>query len=376
MNIAFFTPSVAGHRIEYIHHEYIYASKDTSNKYLFILPESFSKVKDLFLWPESSNIIFDFISDEDGQKCIQSNPLKCSYKISVLLRKYAITRKLDHIFLNTLIDGMPFLPFMLPSSTKVSGIIYGIYLWQEKELSFLKRLYNKYCFWNFIHSSIFSNILLLNDDITTEKLNRKHNIPRFVCLPDPIPSIDKNDLRNIREQYNIKSDNIVYLQFPVQKRKHSLELLQAIDVMDKKDLSNKTFLFVGKIENSIKNEFLVKVHQLSDKCQIIVEQGFIPYEALFNFCYSSDFLITLYDNYHMSSGVLGYSAFFNKCLISTNNGLLGHLVNKYNLGYCINQNKLENLICVLNKGVRECKSDYLKNHNVVNFTEAVFSCFK
>lgn len=373
--IVFFEPRLNGHRLEYLHHEAVRASLVKTDKFVFIVPHEFNEVKNQFVWPCSPNISFIYISDIEAPQYYQSNPIKCSWCVSKILRKYAKDLRADCIFLNTLMDGMPFLPLMLPKHTKISGILYGIYFWQKDEISKIKQVYNRLVYYLLKYHHSFSKVLLLNDNETATRLNKECHNTRFVCLPDPITKIDNKKIVDIRKEYGISPEKTLYLQFPIAKRKHTIDILRAIEETDTNLLKNKAFLFVGKLDDSIKEEFHKRINKVVQKCQIVVVERRLTYEELFNFCNTTDVLFTLYENHYMSSGVLGYSAYFNKYLISTGKGLLGNLVKSYKLGLCINDITPHKIAEALKVTPSKCISNYARSHTVEAFSDVVFNSF-
>jgi hypothetical protein len=371
--IAFFEPNVKGHRIEYIHHEVTRASTHLNKTFLFVVPQDFIITKTQFPWPKSDNISFVYLSDRESYECTHKNRLKRAWAISIVIRKYIKKYRVDIVFCNSIKDGMPFLPFMLPFNVMITGIIYDIYYWRIDIIPKANLIFNKFCFWLFAHMYNIKNIFLLNDVVFSQVINNKYNSSKFVYLPDPINNININKLKDLREQYNIPSDKIVYLQFPINERKHSLDILYTIDSMNVEDLEKRAFIFVGEIDRSIESDFMNKANSLSNKCQIIVEKGYVSYEKLFNLCYTSDVLLTLYDNYYMSSGIIGYAAFFKKYLISTGKGLLGNLVRTYNLGFCVEDFDKNSIRKALMNIPSVVNSKYASSHTVDNFTDVIFS---
>ena len=83
--------------------------------------------------------------------------------------------------------------------------------------------------------------------------------------------------------------------------------------------------------------------------------------------------MTLYDNYYMSSGIIGYAAFLKKYLISTGKGLLGNLVRTYNLGFCVEDFDKNSIRKALMNIPSVVNSKYASSHTVDNFTDVIFS---
>lgn len=373
--ILFFEPDLTGHRIEYIHHEVMGAAMRSGLMCVFVVPQDFAKFKESFIWPNAANVSFIFLTEKEQARCNQPNRAGKIWAVSRTIRKYARLERPDHIFMNTLVDGMPFIPFMLPSKTSLSGIVYGSFYWLKGDLSRLKYMYYSFIYRLFRKHKAFSRILLVNDESTACRLNSMWSTSRFACLPDPITNIDRDKVRDIRAEYGISADKTVYLLFPIAQRKHVLDILRAIDTMDASELKDKAFIFTGKLDKEIQDEFHNMVKSLSGKCQIVTVEGIIPYEMLFNFCYSADVYFTLYDNYHMSSGVLGYCAYFNKSVISINKGLLGQIVRSYGMGLCIDRIDTDSIVGALRAKPSKCHSDYVDTHTIERFNQVIFSAF-
>ena len=373
--ILFFEPDLSGHRIEYIHHQATGAATRSDLSCVFVVPQDFVRLREGFIWPDTANVSFMYLTEKEYARCNRPNRARLIWAVSCTVRKYARLVRPDHVFMNSLVDGMPFIPFLLPSKTRLSGIVYGSFHWLKDDLSRLKYLYYSFIYRLFRKHKAFSKILLVNDESTACRLNSMWSSSRFICLPDPITNIDKDKVRDIRSEYGIGADKTVYLLFPIAKRKHVMDILAAIDAIDATELNDKAFLFVGKLDKDIETEFNSKVAALEGKCQIVTVPERVSYESLFNFCYSADVYFTLYDNYHMSSGVLGYCAYFNKCVISIGKGLLGQLVRSYGMGLCIDRIDTDSIVGALRAKPSECHSDYVATHTVECFNKVVFSAF-
>ena len=88
-NILVFTTDCKGHHLEYLHHYYDYALMDVENKYVFCVSKDFHDVKSTYSWQEADNISFDFIADDDLEKCIKGgNGFLNIIKLSFAKSKY------------------------------------------------------------------------------------------------------------------------------------------------------------------------------------------------------------------------------------------------------------------------------------------------
>ena len=370
-----FESSIKGHVLEYLHNIYMYA-KHCEDNFVFLLPRSFEKSKSILHWPEAANITFHFITDIEAEKCNQQSVLKSALERSRCIRYYAKDLKADNVFLIFLIRTMPFLPFYLPSKTQASGIIYSIPLYKSEQ-SRGQKIKDKIIYRLFARKNSIKNIFMLNDPKSAAHYNNKYNTNKFLHLTDPIPGIDMSQVKDMREELGIPAQNTVYLQFgSIDSRKNSLNILRALTLMSPGELKGKTFIFMGKLYSNIKEEFNKLVAQLSDKVQIIVNEGFVPYEYLNSMCYTTDVILTIYNNIEMSSGSIGYAAYFGKTVIGPSGGLLGNLIKDNNLGITIDNVTPENIKQALLADVKPLENNYKDSHSVKFFSETILNSLK
>lgn len=343
MKIVVFSDIILGHYLEYIHHIYIGALNRSHIEFIFVIPKHFLDVKDIYSWPESNNISFYFISKEDNEKCLHSKPLKAALNKSLYIKKICREINPDRIILLNLSAAIPFLPFLLPSGTKASGIQYRIYrynsisgvrLFLEKVRYMVMALHNK-----------VEKVFILNDNDSSQYFNITYKTKKFHFLPDPVPNFDHSQLRNLRDLYNIPKENKIFLLFgALAERKGVMLTLDAVDSMTPEQQSNVTLIFAGIIGNSIRDKYYKRINE-NIGYQVITIDKFCSYDLLFNLCYTSDVILAPYYNPSQSSGVIGYAASFNKPLIGTSAGLLGKIINKYQLGIaltCLDKDELKN----------------------------------
>ena len=370
-----FESSVKGHVLEYLHSIYMYAIHSEDN-FIFLLPRSFEKSKSNLYWPESANISFHFITDIETEKCNQPSVLKSALERSRCIRKYAKELKADNVFLIFLIRTMPFLPFYLPRKTKASGIIYSIPLYKSGQ-SRGQNIKDKVIYRLFARKKSIKNIFMLNDPRSAAHYNEKYDTDKFLHLTDPIPEIDMSQVKDMREELGIPAENTVYLQFgSIDSRKNSLNILRALTLMSPEELKGKTFIFMGKLYSNIQEEFNKLVAELSDKVQIIINEGFVPYEYLNSMCYTADVIMTIYNNVEMSSGSIGYAAHFGKTVIGPSAGLLGNLIKDNNLGITIDKVTPESIKQALLADVKPQENNYKATHTVKVFSETILSTLK
>ena len=161
-------------------------------------------------------------------------------------------------------------------------------------------------------------------------------------------------------------------------QKGTLEILNAIEILNSSDLRDKCFIFAGKINKDIKDEFYKKYNKLKDKVQLIVFDEFCEYSFFGSLCLSSDYILLPYKRTSQSSGIIGYGAQFNIPVIVPNSGLLGKMVRKNNLGYLIETGTDEKIAdFIKNKSAKNYYKNnetcYINEHNTSQFIQSVFS---
>lgn len=372
----FFQPSLDGHFLEYLHHEYLEAISQKNDSFIFVVPENFKKQGGELNWPKSKNVNIYFLSDDETTLCNQVSAVRRSITQGLIIGKYCKKYNVDICFLNDLVNSMPFITFFLPKRCRVSGILYGIYRWNTDQLSLKKKLLNYVIFKTYSKIKYFKNVFLLNDSESSVYFNKLFKTTTFSYLPDPI-NIRNNYIPKdtLKDELGIKPTDVVFLQLVVQKRKHPFDILDAIKQLPKEVLVDKVFIFIGSIEKDIERRFLQEVEMLRTKVRIILKIGWVSYDTVYDMFYIADYCFTLYDNTNMSSGVLGYAAYFNTKVIGVNKGLLGFLINKYHLGICVNEITLEEIskaiIDILDYPTTS--NEYVKSNSIDNFVNIIFN---
>lgn len=375
--ILIYNDILSGHNLEYIHHLHEGACENKGIDFIFAVPNKFKDVKDKLIWKESANVKFHFLSDHDIK--LTGNLVMQSYKKSRIVRKIALKYSVDEVFFIVLMGFLPVISFFLPHKIKISGIIYLIYLYRWKSSPLILKIFDCLKYLILSKGRNFKNIFILNDKSAPVYLNKKFKTTKFVYLPDPYLAIDKNKVFNIRKMKNIPNENIVYLHFgALASQKGTLEILNAIEILNSSDLRDKCFIFAGKINKDIKDEFYKKYNKLKDKVQLIVFDEFCEYSFFGSLCLSSDYILLPYKRTSQSSGIIGYGAQFNIPVIVPNSGLLGKMVRKNNLGYLIETGTDEKIAdFIKNKSAKNYYKNnetcYINEHNTSQFIQSVFS---
>lgn len=377
--IAIFDYYLGGHHIEYIHHLYVGASLRIDKKFLFILPNSFATYSEKLKWEYSDNIEFVFF--ECNEKIIRNlGGMEKAKFLSKILNRYIRKYDIRKLILIETMPFLPFLPFLVPKDLQISSIIYNIARYRVKP-TLLVRFLDNFKYTLISYFNCFKNVYLLNDKESPAFYNKKYSVNKFFYLPDPyfkVEAIDKIDFRKI---HNIDLNKKILLHFGgLTKRKGTIDILDAI-IFNQNQLAEKyCFIFAGRVYDDIKDVFYQKIAMIKDKVQILIFDDFCDYKFLGTLCQNSDFIIIPYHQVSQSSGIISYAAQFHIPVIGPSNGLLGNIIERYNLGILLSKITPGSIAsCLLNNDLDEFKIDinsmdkYLFENSIENFVDTIYS---
>ena len=374
MRTLIFDSSVTGHHLEYLHHYYMEAIGHTDEEYVIMVPNDFIKVKKEYEWPYSSNISFVYIPEEDEKLLEEKNFYKLGWNTSKILQRAVRKIKPDRVLLTMLMQFIPFIIFLLPRNVRVRGIMYKIYLYEVHRMGKLRLAAERLRFWLAARSSKIEQIFVLNDEDSARTFNTLYSTSKFRSLPDPVPSVDFSKVKSVREELGVSPVEKLYLHFGgLDGRKGTIDILKSIIASKKGELKDSCFVFAGRINKNTLNDFYDLLSVAKEKTRILVFDQFCSYDFLWNLCYSCDVILMPYHLTSLSSGILGYVAVFNNPVIGPDNGLIGNLIKKYELGistqFPLKPEIYNNHIYNSEKGC----SLYVITNSVKKFREEIFS---
>ena len=214
----------------------------------------------------------------------------------------------------------------------------------------------------------------MNDHDSAETFNKLYHTDKFQFLPDPVPSVDRSKVHDIRKELNIPQDKKVFLHFGgLSDRKGTLDILDAIGLCSKEDLADKTFIFAGHQSKNLEPLFSARYNFVKDKAQILVFNEFCSYDFLYNLCYTCDVILMPYHLTDLSSGVLGYASVFNKPVVGPSDGLIGRLIRQYNFGLALDEISAKSLISTFSESISCYSTGYSKINDVSGFIDTILS---
>lgn len=374
MKYLIFDSSVSGHHLEYLHHIYSRASECTNDQFVFLLPKEFDAVKTTFIWDYLPNVSFMFLTDEEQNKCDKSNLLLSAWHKSLIIRKYVKSNNVNIIILIMFMHLMPFLPLILRNNVKIRGIIYRLYFYEGTLIKGIRLLLERFRYYLIAKSKNIDKVFVLNDNEGVCKLNKVYCTDKFSFIPDPVPDINIDNVKNVRSLMKVEESDLVYLHFGgLDLRKGTLEILNSIKLMSPSDLKGRVFVFAGKVSRSMKETFYHMIDECKKIARIIVFDEFCSYDFLFDLCYSCDFVLLPYQNFNQSSGVIGYSSFFGKPVIGPSRGLLGRIIKEYSLGFLLDDiNPEEIRRAIIEHRSIVVANFYTQTHSIKQFVNVLF----
>lgn len=374
MKILVIDTRLSGHHLEYLHYYYCGALQNTQNEYLFCVPVDFDNIKVQYVWENQYNISFIYIPNNKVYACNNGSVFKKIWNTSWLIRDLAKKYSANKIILTDILELIPLMPFLLPSNIKVRGIMYKLYHYKEKELSKTKLIFEKMRLWFISKCKSIEFIYTLNDKNASIIYNKKFSSKKFKYIIDPAPSIASESSQDIRRELGISKDNKVFLNFGyLNARKGTLDILDSFQYLSKDELAMYTFIFAGKVDTSIRENFYERIRQWQNRLQIIIFDEFCEYELLFNLCKTCDIILIPYHTTAQSSGVIGYAAAFSKPVIGPNTGLVGNLIKDFGLGSCVEDITGISLASEYKKFHKCDGALYLNTHKACNFIHTLFS---
>lgn len=367
-----YCPRIAGHRLEYIHHIY-QGVRNSRDYFIFVVPSEFENQKDKLEWDLYDNVTFVTL-DNKFKTSSNISKIKQSICNSKALAYYAKQYKVDDVVVLDLMEYVPFLPYYVPSKIKVKGIIYKIITYEWKYEGFLRRKLDYLKYWVMAKFKVYDSVYMLNDINAPIELNKKFKTSHFKFLPDPVVPINSVEDIDIRTKYKISCHKKIILHpGGMLPYKGTLEILKALAVIPKEYHDEYAFIFAGRVTKSIKDEFYKLLKNIDEKLQVIIEDDFFTFERLGAFFKSADWILIPYKTRSQSSGIVGHAAFFKKPVIAVKGGLIGSIVEAYNLGVLIDDSTYTSISDVLVKlpNWNYVANKYVESHKIEDFTRII-----
>lgn len=365
---------IGGHQLEYMHHLYEGALAYSDREYVFAVPEDFHKVSGHLSWPTASNVVFDELEERDIP------PKGCGFAKSSYINCRSLRRQIkkhqpSEVVLISLIEYLPFLPFLISSKVKVRGILYRVYLYDWKKENWKKKAFDVIKYLLMTKYGVFDKVYILNDGIAAKYLNKLYGTDKFEYLTDPISSLSKYKACNVQKELDIAEDSVVYLHpGGMLRRKGTLEIMKAIELLSPEECKKLVLIFAGRVSDEIKDEFENLLRRIEAKVKVVIVSGFLPFEKLADLFESCNYVLIPYTDNSKSSGIVGHAAYYKRPAIVAKGGIIGKLVRNWQLGYLLDKADAENIAEFLRMPQKKWRHNdsYIKDHTISNFYTTIY----
>lgn len=305
-----------------------------------------------------------------------------SIKTYKLIKKYALDHRTADVFIMSM-NVLIFSLIIYRSACSISGIMFAQFSRMEKEGIKNRVKYIRKYFQTFLLTlnKGLKRVYLLNDEESCGYLNSKMNTSVFRYLPDPIQSIDPLPGYDVRREYGVDEKKKIFLHFgSLSIRKGTFEILDSITSINKNVLSDISFFFIGVPDKSIAQALSEKIDYYKNNysAQIISDYTYVSDSKMKSLFDQADVVLMPYKNIESSSGVLGLAAASGKIVVGPNKGLVGALIEKYSLGYTLNEISPNSIGAAVNRLFR-CDfldgkfADYVEERSVDLFCSSILS---
>ena len=161
--------------------------------------------------------------------------------------------------------------------------------------------------------------------------------------------------------------------------KGTVELIQSFKLLPDDISANICVIIAGKPRNDIK-ELIEKLIKNVNNVQVVYIDNFIDENEMKALFGQSDIILMPYKNSEASSGVLGHAISANKPVISSAQGLLGELIQKYWVGEILDEITPGNIALSIQKSLLtkypiKDNTIFLREHSPYNFAKIIFDSF-
>lgn len=354
-NIMLFDLSINGHHPAYIRHLICYWGENKLPGYLNIVvsPQFIQHHSDVVALANSyskSNINFVAIAP-DAEAALKSRKSGFNRNIRAfqewnLLCEYANSLKANQCLIMYFDTCQLPLAFGKKPPCLVSGIYFRptfhyssfaqfIFSWQDR----LQQWREKLLLSRVLQHPQLQTLLCL-DPFFVKYIDQFNNSIKVAELPDPVSltTVSKAQVISLKERLDIDPERQVFLLFgALTGRKGIYQLLEAVAMLPP-ELSEKFCLVLAGQANSQEqdkiNLHIAAINQTT-RVQIITHYEFISEAEVQTYFQLADVVLAPYQRHVGMSGILLLAAAAQKPVLSSDYGLMGEVVRRYNLGLTV-----------------------------------------
>lgn len=222
------------------------------------------------------------------------------------------------------------------------------------------------------------------DPIAIEPLKEFQSQAEIVYLPDPVELEPVIDTSITKESLGIDAHRLVLIFFGALDRRKGLhQLVAALNQLPPEICRYLSILFVGKGSSSELSQIEPELNRLktTTPLQIIQHYQFVPEAAVASYFQLADLVLAPYQKHVGMSGILLLAAAANKPVLSSDYGLMGELVRRYDLGLSLDSTSAEQIALNITQFVlnypnlpedRQRRRQFASEHSVMEYATTIF----
>jgi glycosyltransferase involved in cell wall biosynthesis len=240
----------------------------------------------------------------------------------------------------------------------------------------------------FVHQTIRNpklHTLFCLDPLVVQSIKQIYPSARAIPLADPveIPDVSSQETQRLRKKHNISPSRKIFLLFgSIGERKGIYKLLEALSYLSAEICQQLCILIVGQAGDTEQGSIQLQVSKVcqSKPVQIITHFEFISELEVQTYFQLADVILALYQRHVGMSGILLLAAASSTPVLSTNYGLMGELVKRYQLGLSIDSTQpnsiAEGLAQIIESGNINCDFEKMKlfaeENSAIRYAETIF----
>lgn len=343
-----FEPVASGHHFEYLAYLIRYANQIGVTESLAVVASNAFAERYVKFFPGADlnpqNYKLLTFLDADELAWLEDptlSVLKRHRRSYVLMHQTAAEVGATHIHSDSFNLLQLFTLFRRGDLPTLSSIFYGPFTRMESrggvrarflhQMSLIRR---KLLFWASMRSGRYTSIFLLNDEWSAKKLNADFKVECCKHLPDPV--WDSALFKEVEAVPVVEAGRKQVLFFgTIREDKGSLLFLRALRLLPEQYQQRLSIIYAGAVSLSERKHFIhefEKTESAAPSLQFEFRDGYVDYNGAAQLYRSSDLIVIPYLRADRSSGVLNNAVLFGKEVLASGHGLIGSLVEQFQIG--------------------------------------------
>lgn len=227
------------------------------------------------------------------------------------------------------------------------------------------------------------SVFVLNDPTAAEWLNERvdSSARRVESLPDPVFALENGETAGaFRETYELDLDRHAFLfAGTISRRKGVIQALEAFQKLEADEQRRCSLVLAGRLVDEVADDVMLRVEHLRQKTEVEVrtEFRFLSDAELRQALAGCDAILAPYQRTEGSSGLLGHAAQVQSPVIGPRRGLIGELIDRYELGMTVDATRNEDVARALRvaviEGIRigDRSKEYTRDRTPKRFAEYI-----